>query len=73
VENPDTWKPVTIAPGDRTAYLFTYDYAFFAIRHGERLRIAISVWPQGASIQDWKAATTVYTPVFASPSIPGIP
>jgi hypothetical protein len=68
VENPDTWKPLTVEAGGAGVYLYSFSTEFFGIRPGVPLRIAISVWPEGASIKDWQAAETVFSPVFKCPS-----
>jgi len=69
VENPDTWKPLNIAARKEASYLFFFSTEFFGLRTGERLRLAISVWPDEASVKDWKSAVIVMSPVFECPPI----
>jgi hypothetical protein len=66
-EDYDAWSPVTVMPGTEVSYLFGFSTQFYGIRAGEHLRIAISVWPEGASLKDRKSTATVVTPVFECP------
>jgi hypothetical protein len=45
----ETWKALTIAPGDHARFNFGFGQRFFAIQEGETLRIAIDTWASGNS------------------------
>jgi hypothetical protein len=68
VENPDIWKPVTIARGAEDSFLFSCSTGLLDVKPGEPVRVAFEVWPNAESVKDWKLATTLMSPVFRCPS-----
>jgi hypothetical protein len=68
VESPDTWSPVTIAPGTSASFLFYFDTEMLDVSPGQKLRVDFEVWPTMQSVKDLKKGTNFQTPIFACPS-----
>lgn len=64
----DQWKPVTLPPTSQQTFHFAYSTRLLDVSPGESVRVRLTIWPNPESMKDWKAGTTLLTPVFTNPS-----
>ena len=68
VPSEDQWKPLLIQPGSQQALDFAYSTALMDVSPAEPLRVKLQIWPDAKSMSDWKASTSLLTPIFKNPS-----
>ena len=66
--NQDQWKPLILQPGSQQTFRLAYSTRLLDVSAGEPLRVKLQVWPDANSMKDWKASTSLMTPIFRNPS-----